>query len=185
MILSDNQLKQLSKEEINSYKYLVMDVEHLNYHEDKQIMKHAIELLNYVNSLNYINNFYEKSNSDIRIQTNIFYKAIESVLLQKAFNDAELRQLYQETNKVEYFHETMVKLMDIEIQISFETNFILLGLNYDNYINLSDNHKEQLYENYTDIFTDFTVNKISIDEFLTMAKELVEKYIGLSIKKSA
>lgn len=185
MILSETQLKEISKEELNSYKYLIMNVEHLPYHEDKQIMKYAIEVLNYVNNINEINNFYERSNSDLRIQTNIFYKAIQSVLLQKPFTDAQLKQLYQETKKVEYFYETILKFMDIEIRISFETEFILLGLNYENYESLNEIQRGQLHENYAEIFTDFAINKISIDEFLSMAKELIDKHKVNDMKKSA
>lgn len=150
---------------------------------DKQIMIYSIEVLNYINNINAVNNLYVKSNSNLRIQTDIFYKAIQSIQTQKAFTDAELKRLYLEINKVEYFYETMNKFIQIDICIPFEAEFILFGLDYATYAQIDEVQKEYLHESYGDNFVNFTIDKISIDEFLIKAKELIEKHKNIGIKE--
>ena len=184
MILSREQLKKVSKEELNNYKHLVMNIEHLHYEEDKQVMIYSIEILNYINNINSINNLYKGSNSDLRIQTDIFYKAIQSIQLQNPFTDAELKQLYQEIKKVEYFYETMLKFIQIDIRLSFDAEFILFGLEYATYVKLNEEQKAKLHENYGDVFIDYTMNNLTVDEFLTNAKKLIETYKSNGVKET-
>lgn len=178
MVLTNNQVEVtpkgfLEKREFNSF--IVLDSRGILYQDEKKLFEHSIEVLNLIRVVLKANKMCADFRSDFRINTDIYYKAMDSILNDIPFSDAELESFMESEQKKEDFLTFSRSLADIEDEfyLPYEVDFILLGMNIDEYNNLNEEKKEALHESYGDIAFEVRSKKIDVKDFILKAKELL------------
>lgn len=154
--------------------HILLNTEHLIYSSDKEAFMIAIEVLNVINSVKFINDFYDKVGSKIKISTNILYKAIDAGFDNKPFTDEEIKEYFKEIKLIDNFFENIEKFTEFNAHnVPYELEFVLLGLSYENQDKLTEKQKTELFEEYGNINCNMRWGKIEIDNFIDKAKILV------------
>ena len=154
--------------------HILLNTEHLIYSSDKDAFMIAIEVLNVINSVKFINDFYDKVGSKIKISTNILYKAIDAGFDNKPFTDEEIKEYFKEIKLIDNFFENIEKFTEFNAHnVPYELEFVLLGLSYENQDKLTEKQKTELFEEYGNINCNMRWGKIEIDNFIDKAKILV------------
>lgn len=178
MVLTDNQAEVtpkgfLKQREYNSF--VVLDSSSILYDNELKLFEYSIEILNLIRVALKANKMCVDFRSDFRINTGIYYKAMDSILNNIPFSDTELESFIESEQKKEDFLTFSRSLADIEREfyLPYEVDFILLGMNIDKYNDLNEEKKEALHESYGDIAFEVRFKKIGIPEFILKAKELL------------
>ena len=178
MVLTNNQAEVtpkgfLEKREFNSF--IVLDSTGILYHNEKKLFEHSIEILNVIRVVLKANKMCADFRSDFRINTDIYYKAMDSILNDIPFSDAELESFIESEQKKEDFLTFSRSLADIENEfyLPYEVDFILLGLKIDTYNELDELQKEALHESYGDIANEVRFKRIEVSDFILKAKGLL------------
>lgn len=163
----------LEKREYNSF--IVLDSSSIHYDDEKELLCHSIEILNSIRVVKKANKMCSDFKSDFQINTDIYYKAMDSVLNNKPFLDADLKSYFESEQKKEEFLIFSRSLADIEneLYLPYEVDYILLGMNIDTYNCLDEDKKGELSENYGDIACDIRFKRMEIKDFILKAKELM------------
>lgn len=163
----------LEKREFNSF--IVLDSSSILYQEETELFSYSIEILNLIRVVLKANKMCADFKSDFRINTDIYYKAMDSILNNIPFSDAELESFIESEQKKEDFLTFSRSLADIENEfyLPFEVDFILLGMNKDEYKKLDEVQKDALHESYGDIAHEVRFKKIGVRDFILKAKELL------------
>lgn len=164
----------LEKREFNSF--MVLDTQSFLYSEEKKAFGYSIEILNLIRVASIANKMCLDLKSSFFIDTDIYHKAINSVLNNKAFSDSELENYFETDQKKEEFLTFSRSLVDIENEfyLPYEVDYILLGMDMITYNNLSEDKREELSENYGDIACDMRFKKMEIKDFILKAKKLID-----------
>ena len=158
----------------NYCNHILLNTEHLIYSSDKEAFMIAIEVLNVINSVKFINDFYDKVGSKIKISTNILYKAIDAGFDNKPFTDEEIKEYFKEIKLIDNFFENIEKFTEFNAHnVPYELEFVLLGLSYENQDKLTEKQKIELFEEYGNINCNMRWGKIEINNFIDKAKILV------------
>lgn len=178
MVLKSSQVEVspkgfLEKREFNSF--IVLDSSSISYGEEEEIFGYSIEILNLVRVVSKANKMCSDFKSDFRINTDIYYKAMDSILNNIPFSDAELESYIESEQKKEDFLTFSRSLADIENEfyLPYQVDFILLGMNIEAYAKLNEEKKEALHESYTDIAYEVRFKKIGVSDFVSKTKELL------------
>ena len=160
----------------NSYRdYLILDTRKLQYKKCKDKFKNAIEVLDLINTLHWANDFYKKAKSDIIVPTDIFYKCMDASFTDKPFSDSELIEYYNTAVLMEDFFMTIINFKQIDTYISYDLELTLFGLSYDAHKKLSEKEKENVHENYGNLYCDLRIRKIDVTSFIEKVKALISK----------
>ena len=91
MIVSKEFLRE-NKNFVNETKspIMVLDLKHFQYYNDIERFGFAVEVLNVVNSISWVNKICEDLNSNFQIDTAIFYEIMDCVFKEKALESASL-----------------------------------------------------------------------------------------------
>lgn len=180
MVLTKNQVEvkpkgYLEKREYNSF--MVLDTNSILYPDELELFGYSVEILNMIRVVLKANKMCSDFKSEFRIKTDIYYKAINSILNNIPFSTSELEAYFENEQQKETFLTFSRSLADIENEfyIPFEIDFILLGMDIDLYNKLDNDEKETLHESYGDIRCDMTFKKMEIKEFIPKAKKIGEK----------
>lgn len=173
----------------SSYRdYIVLDVKEFQYHDDKVKFKNAIEVLDVVNTINWANQFYKDANSEVRIPKDIFYKCIDASFSNISFTTEKLTEYYKASVLIEDFFMAILKFRHLENYTPYELEFVLFGLSYDEQERLSEKQKEQLHENYGELYCDVRMKKLDVKTFINKITVLIndlKKTLLEDVKKSA
>ena len=109
MVLNNNmaiiQLSQITP--CNTHDYLVYKGAHFLYLEHKARFALAINLLEFINLVIWANALYKQCKCKKRISVSIFYKALETLLLEERFNNKRLKQYTKALKQVEQFKDAI------------------------------------------------------------------------------
>lgn len=113
--------------------------------------------------------------SDFRIDTDIYYKAMDAVLNNISFSDIELENYIKMEQKKEDFLTFSRSLADTEeeLYLPYIVDFILLGLNIGDHNKLDKYQIDALHESYGDIAYEVRFKRMEIKDFISKAKELL------------
>jgi hypothetical protein len=177
MVLTNDQAEVtpkgfLKERQFNSF--MVLDSSNILYLEETELFGYSIEILNLVRVVLKANKMCSDFKSEFRINTNIYYKAIDCVLNTIPFSDTELESYIESEQKKEEFLTFSRSMADIEKEfyLPYEVDFILLGMNMDAYNKLNKDKKNALHDSYSDIAFEIRFKKIGITDFILKSKEL-------------
>ncbi|SHF89414.1 hypothetical protein SAMN05443549_101732 [Flavobacterium fluvii] len=162
----------LEKREYNSF--IVLDSSGISYDDEKELLCHSIEILNSIRVVKKANKMCSDFKSDFQINTDIYYKAMDSVLNNKSFSDADLKSYFESEQKKEEFLIFSRSLADNEneLYLPYEVDFILLDMNMGAYNILNERKKDTLRDIYGSLACEVRYKNIGISDFILKAKEL-------------
>jgi hypothetical protein len=163
----------LEKRDFNSF--MVLDTTTIFYPEETQVFGYSVEILNVIRINTLVNKMCNGFQSNFNIDSSIYYKAISNILESKPFLDSELECYFLASQKKEEFLSFSRSLADIEndFYLPYEVDFILLGVDIDNFNSLDEIAKGDLDDRYGDLKCDMSFKKIEIKDFIVKAKKLI------------
>ena len=172
MVLSKNEINaQLSKIFNNQHDYMVLDTSKLPYRENSMKFTYAIEVLNLINYVHWMNKLSRNLNSDIYINTDILHQAIDSLFSDKKFTDDQLETYFKTTFEIQEFDELILNFTEREAYVPFELEFSLFGLYPNIYVDLIDDDKEELQLMFSEVLINKDNIKLSIQNFKKIISE--------------
>lgn len=168
----------LENREYNSF--IVLDSSSIMYEEEAELFKYSIEVLNLIRVALKANKMCSDFKSEFRINTDIYYRAMNSVLNDLPFSDAELESYIESEQQKETFLNFSRSLSDTDkdFYLPYQVDFILLGMKIDSYFKLNFDEKEMLHESYDSMAHEVRSKKIGIRDFISKAKELLTTWCG-------
>tara|TARA_R110002072_G_scaffold72354_2_gene173016 strand:- start:3141 stop:3734 length:594 start_codon:yes stop_codon:yes gene_type:complete len=107
-----------------------------------QILNQCKKALESIHSIKLLNKGNKKLGLDFHINTDIFFTAINHCLSVKPFEENQMEAYYAEALKLENYVDTFGDIVDFDMfSISYELEFILLGVDFKKYSGLSENSK--------------------------------------------
>lgn len=180
MILSSKDIYQnIAKEILASphslhRKYGILDISHLPGDTARAKFDYAIEILDMLYFYYEVNNVFKKLGFKKEIDPSILYETITHVFQDKPFSDEQLTRYFQLKREFKHITDSMGNILDYEdYMISWEVEFNLLGLTYDEYKRAEDDLQDSLFDNYATSSYKMEIDQWSIDEFIARAKELL------------
>lgn len=159
----------------NPYNFMVLDVKNLQYREDRERIEHGIGALSYCQSAIWVNQLYAKMGKKEKINIDILFQATQSTMTDKPFSDEELKIYYEAIRNLEEFSFYILKFHEFEPFVTYETEFILLGVPLEEYLSVSKHKLDILMEEYGEIYSAMYSNKLDITKFIEEAKRIAHK----------
>lgn len=155
---------------------ILTDVSNLFSSEDDiKNLANSIDTLTLLKTVHNMNNFYKSVNSDLRIPTKILHKVLEAGLTGKPFTDEMLKEYFNVSMQIEAFVDNINDFKQLEIYVPYEIELSLLGFSVKEYNNLTEKQREDLHEEYSDMYFAIRKQEITVPEFLKSAKGLITK----------
>lgn len=169
-------VKNLTQLANKSHNYMVLDTEHLGYSDDEERFRQGILALDVCNTIAWANDLYRKLNINKRFNDAIIFDVMKSLYTGKPFTDKQLQEYYKFQQQFHEFEHHMKRFYaHIEsMTIGSETEFVLLGLNWEEQEELGSTTVKDLNSRYIGLFVQFLDKEIIMDNFITQAKELIE-----------
>lgn len=161
-----------------TYKYTVLNVENLQHYEDRERFHHGIETLSYCHGAVWANQMYEKMEKKNKINTDILFKAVQSIMNDAPFSDDELQTYYEAVRDVEEFGSVLVKFYEFEYFMPYETEFILLGVPLEKQLGISREKKDLILIEYSELYAEMYSNKLDVAKFINEAKRIAGRMIN-------
>lgn len=178
MVLTNNQAEVtpkgfLEKRGFNSF--IVLDSTSILHDDEKLLFEHSIEILNLVRVLLKANKMCADFRSDFHINTDIYYKVMDSVLNNIPFSDTELKSFIESEQKKEDFLNFSRSLAEIEddFYLPYQIDLILLGMKMDKFNNLNEIEKDEFLDSYGNIAYEVRSKKIDVRDFILQAKKIL------------
>lgn len=161
----------LAQRECNSF--MVLDTKSIFYEDERILFEHSIEILNLVRVVLKANKMCADFRSDFHINTDIYYKAMDSVLNNIPFSNIELESFIESEQKKEDFLTFSRSLTEIEddFYLPYEIDLILLGMKMDKFNNLNEIEKDEFLDSYGNIAYEVRSKKIDVRDFILQAKK--------------
>jgi len=172
MVLNDIQTKEKN---LNlAWNQLAIEMNVLSSSDEIETFKHSIDLLEMVTIIGKINTMTKNLNSDSKIDTGIYFKAIESVFNETPFDESNLFEYYKQQKAYYSLVDNTMGLIDLDmVQIPYEIEFVLLGKSMRDYLALNPKDKEALNESYGQIYVEMQIGRMEIKDFIAKAKKIV------------
>jgi hypothetical protein len=157
-------------------KFMVLDAGHLKFHEDKERFRMAIEILNTCNFFVMVNEFLKGSSSKKEFKTGILYQAMQHVLKEEPFNDAQLKEYFLFWQEFESLTKLILKLYDTDsFLLDYQVDYILFGCSYSNQFDAKKaNLMDDVNDKYGEINCEVRFKNIEIDAFIKKVKEILK-----------
>lgn len=154
---------------------MVLDLKHFQYYNDVERFGLAVEILNVVNSVTWLNKICSDLNSKQCIDTSVFYEIIECLFAEKCLEDSKLKTYFEIQQDLEHFSKIFQKVADTDrnFDLPFEVDFILLGVNLEKYQDMEEDAKADLHDEYIVLFSKVRNKDVEVGEFISKAKELL------------
>ena len=176
MILNKEFLKE-NRNFINETKapFLVLDLKHFQYYNDVERFGFAVEVLNVVNSVSWVNKICQDLNSSYCIDTAVFYEIMDCLFAEKCLDDSRLACYFKVQQDLENISIIFQKVAETDrnFELPIEVDFIILGVDLEKYHELNDDTKSDLHDDYAVLFSKVRSNQIEVSEFILQAKELL------------
>lgn len=155
--------------------FIVLDASSVLYGEETELFGYSIEILNSIRVISKANKMCADFKSDFRIDTEIYYKAMDAVLNNIPFSDIDLENYIKSEQKKEDFLTFSRSLAAIEEQfyLPYTIDLILLGLNIGTHNKLDKFQIDALHESYGDIAYEVRFKRMEIEDFISKAKKLL------------
>lgn len=155
--------------------FLVLDLKHFHYFNDVERFEFAIEVLNVVNSVSWINKVCQDLNSDYCIDSAVFYEVMDCLFTEKPLNSSRLFTYFRIQQEIENLSTIFKKVAETDrnFQLPIEVDFMILGVDLERYHDLHDDLKSELHEDYTMLFSKMKSGEIEIDQFVFKTKNLL------------
>lgn len=178
MVLTERQAEVTPKgflEQRNFNSFIVLDATSISHPDEQRVFGYSIEILNSIRVIALVNKLCQGFKSNFNIDSSIYYKAIKNLMDSEIFSDTELESYFLISQKKEEFLSFSRILADIEndFYLPYEVDFILLGMDMDNFNSLDETTKGNLHETYGDLKCDMSFKKISISDFIIKAKKIL------------
>lgn len=156
--------------------YIVLDAKEFQFMEDKRKFEESIEVLNIVKTVHWINEFYKKSHSDLKIDTSIIYKVIDAGYTGQSFNDEELTAYYNAMVLIDNFNDSMMKFKDFDERVPVELDFLLFGFSFEEQGCLTNKQTDELRDSFFELSCDVLCKKIEVKTFIEKTKTLINDF---------
>lgn len=155
--------------------YIVLNAKHFDSFEDRALFSYNIEVLNCINAVQWVNQITKNINANFTIESGILYEAISHIFSLTPFSDEQLITYFETQQALEYFDNAVQKIknFNFDINLPYEVDFILLGIDYEAYSNLNANERAELHDQYGAISFEVRNKSRTIQNFIRRAKELV------------
>lgn len=178
MVLTNGQAEVTPKgflEQRNFNSFIVLDSTSILNYDEGILFEYSIEILNLVRVVLKANKMCADFRSDFQINTAIYYKAMDSVLNNMPFTDAELESFIHNEQKKEDFLTFSRGLANLEndFYLPYQIDLILLGVKIDKYNNLNEIEKDAFLDSYGDIAYDVRSKRINFRDYILKANELL------------
>ncbi|MBC7743728.1 MAG: hypothetical protein H7096_01350 [Flavobacterium sp.] len=177
MVITGQHLEDIKIDWIN---HIVLSSIHLQYTDDKLKFTTAVETLNCINRMVWINKACKDLGSTLHINTSIFYKAIDCTFKGEHLSNLEVELMFKEMAKVEIFQNSILKITDTGIcylgyELPFEICFAVHGLTIKEQDNLDREASMNLHDDYSPIYVDLISNSIDFKEYMVKVNELLNR----------
>lgn len=177
MVLSRKEAKgQSTHIKENPHKYVILDSSNLGYRDDIKKFSHAIEILNVINKVQWINDFSKDLKSNNYINPDILHQTIDAIFSEKSFTDNQLIKYYEVKEKIESFSISIEKFKEIDAYLPLDIEFMLLGVSFEKYSYLSPYQLEKYDNEFDLIYTERTNNIIDLKIFVQKAKSILSEF---------
>lgn len=168
-------------------KFMVLDAGHLKFQEDKQRFRMTVEILNTCNFFVMVNDFLKKSGSKKEYETGILYQAMQHVLTETPFSDAQLKEYFQLWQDFESLSKMVLKLYDTDsFYLDYDIDYILFGCSYSNQYDAKQSKlMEDVNEKYGDLNAEVRFKNMEIDAFIKKSKEILRPINEQQVRLSA
>lgn len=181
MYLSNDFIKKnINVIEKNNFDYMVFKQNIFQWEEDKERAGYAFEILMLCNTVNWINQAYNKIGTDKAIDIDIFTEAAKTMFTEQPFTNDQLFRYFEAKQDYEEFNETMIKLINETTlpEVDYHVDFVLLGFSYEKQTEISKAEIGKIYEEYSKISFEVTSRKMEVVDFIKEAKRMLGKYFG-------
>ena len=178
MVLTNNQAEvtpkgYLATRDFNSF--ITLDSRGIQCDHGEKLFGYSIELLNSIRVISLANKMCSDFKSDFRIDTTIYHKAVDAILNNAPFSDSELENYFESEQKKEDFLKFSRSLAtsEEEFYLPYEVDFLLLGINLDDFSQLNESQRDSLSTTYGEIWCDVRFKKMEIKNFILKARDLL------------
>lgn len=135
MVLHENYwLEHLAKMKDESYSFKVLNTKHIQFPEDNKRLDFGIELVNLLNSLAMINQFFKNGEIKREIDFSILYSVIRAVYNNEFFTDAQLEDFYKFNRELEGLAKAMQSVapdLTEHLFVSTDVEMMLIGFDFN------------------------------------------------------
>ena len=186
----DNTYEETAKEILQSRwslhrKYRILDISHLSDEADREKFNYSIEILDVMNYYSKINDMFKKLGFKKEIDYSILLEAITYLLQDKPFSDEQLTRYFQLDLEVNHITGSMDMIVEYEdYMISYEAEFILLGLTCEKYLKAKEDLQNDVFDKYARNLFKMEKKIWSIDKFITEARKLLKTIKDNELKET-
>lgn len=158
-----------------THETITLNVDHLQFRDEKEIFTQNICLINIASELSLINKICQDIKSPFQANTDIILKAIDAILKNRSFTESELLEYFESQQLLRKFQDSTYKIIDYNtIYTPYEVELHILGFSLRDYLNLSSEQKEEINTAYADILSEEEENDPKA--LISKAKELIAKF---------
>lgn len=184
MVVRKEELRENKKFNLDEQSpFMILDTKHFQYFSDIEKFGYAVEVLNVINSVTWVNKLYRDLNSSLHIKTEIFYEIIDCIFNSRHFNDSQLERYYMAQQELEYFSTICHKLTDTDknFDVPIIIDFIVLGIDIEKYESLADDLKTELQDEYVAMFCQIRAKEIEMEDFILKARAFISRINELEL----
>lgn len=176
MLLTKEFLRE-NKNFVNETKtpFLVLDLKHFQYYNDVERFGFAIEVLNVVNSVAWVNKICLDLNSNYCIDTAIFYEIMECLFAEKCLANERLSVYFKVQQEIKNIGKIFQKVAETDrnFDLPIEVDFMILGVDLEKYHGLSEDMRSDLHDDYGLLFSKVINEELEISQFISQAKAML------------
>lgn len=153
---------------------LVLDLKHFQYFHDVERFGFAIEVLNVINSISWVNKICSDLDSDYSIDTAVFYEIMDCLFAEKCLDDLQLATYFKIQQDLENISIIFQKVAETDrnFVLPIEVDLLILGVDLEKYHALNDDVKSDLHDEYAVLFLKMRSNEMEVSECISQAKKL-------------
>ena len=176
MILSKEFLRA-NKNYVNETKtpVLVLDLKHFQYFNDVERFGFAVEVLNVVNSISWVNKVCIDLNSNYCIDTWVFYEIMDCLFAEKGLDDSRLAIYFKVQQDLENILIIFQKVAETDknFDLPIEVDLLIFGADLEKYHTLNGDVKSDLHDGYAVLYSKMRSNEMGVPQFISQAKKLL------------
>lgn len=175
MVLDYSKAKELLSNIKHPSDYLVLDIKHFIYGEEREKLENSIKILNLINTILRANEVYEDIGVKTRIDPSILYEAVSAVMETKKFSKDQLERYYKCQQEVESYYMSIIKIIEMDIYIPEEVEYILLGIE-EKVSKLERDNRCKFSDDFCKLLCDLRFEGISTKKFIEEVNKRIEQF---------
>lgn len=178
MILSKSYwTKNTSKLVKENHNYVVIDVEHFQYHHEQKRFEYTIQIMDVCNTLRNANDMYKKLGINKSFNFNILYDVAKATVSEEPFNNKQIKEYYKLMAEIEVFAIGIQSFYGgtDSLMIDTEVELLLLGVDHNKQSKLLDiDEKGQHHDDFHNLRGQVLTGDKSVDVFINEVADLIE-----------